>query len=66
MAEVRVAESDRKLKLLYLKERRHRSCSGKAYSWGRVYMAINQARPVVARAGSSELDPYRRTISSTQ
>ena len=43
MAEVHVAKHDHKLKLLYVKERTHKSSSGKAYGWWRVYMGIKQA-----------------------
>ena len=44
MVELRVEERIRKLKILCVEERRHESWSGKAYSWWRVYLGINQAR----------------------
>ena len=44
MTEVHMAERNRKVKILYVKERRYKSSSGKAYSWQQVYMGINQTR----------------------
>ena len=71
MAEVHMVEHDRKLKILHVKEKRHKSSSGKAYNWQRVYMEIKIKHAVITRVGI-QLDlvlplyksRYRFTFSS--